>query len=64
MTPGRLDAWTTRRRWFGRLRRPDPDAVAATGAQCLERGVYEVWAPGGELTEDRMVDLPYPARHE
>ena len=47
-----------------RLRRPDPHAVAATGAQCLERGVYEVWAPGGELTEDRVVDLPYPARHE
>ncbi|MEH0823725.1 hypothetical protein V6U84_26530, partial [Micromonospora sp. CPCC 205714] len=47
-----------------RLRRPDPDAVAATGAQCLERGVYEVWAPGGELTDDRVVDLPYPARHE
>ncbi|MET9298333.1 hypothetical protein ABZX66_03340 [Micromonospora aurantiaca] len=47
-----------------RLRRPDPDGVAATGAQCLERGVYEVWAPGAELTDDRVVDLPYPARHE
>ncbi|GAB3065911.1 hypothetical protein [Micromonospora schwarzwaldensis] len=45
-----------------RLRRPDPDAVAVTGAQCHERGVYEVWAPGGELTEDRVVDLPYPRR--
>ncbi|MEU4791740.1 hypothetical protein AB0F95_18730 [Micromonospora tulbaghiae] len=41
-----------------------PGAVAAIGAQCLERGVYEVWAPGAELTDDRVVDLPYPAGHE
>ncbi|MDG4803033.1 hypothetical protein [Micromonospora sp. WMMD980] len=47
-----------------RLRRPDPDAVALTGAQCHERGVYEVWAPGAELTDDRVVDLPYPGPHE
>ncbi|MFI5833879.1 hypothetical protein ACIA5A_09410 [Micromonospora sp. NPDC051300] len=43
-----------------RLRRPDPDAVALTGAQCHERGVYEVWAPGAEVADDRVVDLPYP----
>ncbi|SCE76068.1 hypothetical protein [Micromonospora mirobrigensis] len=43
-----------------RLRRPDPDAVAVTGAQCHERGVYEAWAPAAELAEDRVVDLPYP----
>ncbi|MEV5768615.1 hypothetical protein AB0L34_29160 [Micromonospora sp. NPDC052213] len=42
-----------------RLRRPDPDAVAETGAQCQERGVYEAWAPAAEVTEDRVVDLPY-----
>lgn len=42
-----------------RLRRPDPDAVAVTGAQCHERGVYETWAPGAEVTDDRVVDLPY-----
>ncbi|WP_307868520.1 hypothetical protein [Micromonospora sp. C95] len=42
-----------------RLRRPDPDAVAATGAQCQERGVYETWAPGGEVTDDQVVDHPY-----
>ncbi|MEH1100417.1 hypothetical protein [Micromonospora sp. CPCC 205561] len=42
-----------------RLRRPDPDAVAETGAQCQERGVYETWAPGAEVTDDRVVDLPY-----
>ncbi|SBT54448.1 hypothetical protein GA0070621_5433 [Micromonospora narathiwatensis] len=43
-----------------RLRRPDPDAVVATGAQCHERGVYETWAPGAEVTDDQVVDLPYP----
>ncbi|SCL55745.1 hypothetical protein GA0070606_2491 [Micromonospora citrea] len=42
-----------------RLRRPDPDAVAETGAQCQERGVYEAWAPAAEVTDDRIVDLPY-----
>ncbi|WP_341718939.1 hypothetical protein QQG74_03980 [Micromonospora sp. FIMYZ51] len=42
-----------------RLRRPDPDAVAATGAQCHERGVYETWAPGGEVVDDQIVDQPY-----
>ncbi|KXK59123.1 hypothetical protein AWW66_25900 [Micromonospora rosaria] len=42
-----------------RLCRPDPDTVAATGAQCHERGVYEVWAPATEVTDDRIVDLPY-----
>ncbi|WBB72925.1 hypothetical protein O7602_25035 [Micromonospora sp. WMMD1128] len=47
-----------------RLRRPDPDAVAVTGAQCHERGVYEVWAPAAELTDDRVVDLPYPRHHD
>ncbi|MFJ8576868.1 hypothetical protein [Micromonospora sp. NPDC093277] len=43
-----------------RLRRPDPDAMAATGAQCHERGVYETWAPGAEVTDDQVADLPYP----
>ncbi|MCX4474478.1 hypothetical protein OOK41_29920 [Micromonospora sp. NBC_01655] len=43
-----------------RLTRPDPDAVVATGAQCQERGVYETWAPATEVTDDRMVDVPYP----
>ncbi|PZF99168.1 hypothetical protein [Micromonospora deserti] len=42
-----------------RLRRPDPDAVATTGAQCQERGVYETWAPGPEVTDDQVVDHPY-----
>ncbi|XTZ13997.1 hypothetical protein ACQSSU_21110 [Micromonospora echinospora] len=43
-----------------RLCRPGPEAVAATGAQCHERGVYETWAPATDVTDDRIVDLPYP----
>ncbi|MEV1329093.1 hypothetical protein AB0J20_05900 [Micromonospora costi] len=42
-----------------RLRRPDPDTVAVTGAQCHDRGVYETWAPGAEVTDDQVVDFPY-----
>ncbi|MEW2473404.1 hypothetical protein AB0875_06380 [Micromonospora gifhornensis] len=42
-----------------RLRHPNPDAVAVTGAQCHERGVYETWAPGSEVTDDRVIDHPY-----
>ncbi|SCL27062.1 hypothetical protein GA0070616_3427 [Micromonospora nigra] len=42
-----------------RLRRPGPETVAATGAQCHERGVYETWAPATEVTDDRVLDLPY-----
>jgi hypothetical protein len=44
-----------------RLRICAPDAVnvAATGAQCHERGVYEAWAPVGEVTDVHDVDIPY-----
>ncbi|WP_233196877.1 hypothetical protein [Verrucosispora sp. ts21] len=42
-----------------RLRHPNPDAVDVTGAQCHERGVYETWVPGNEVTDDRVVDHPY-----
>lgn len=42
-----------------RLCRPGPEAVATTGAQCHERGVYETWAPGVEVTDDRVVDHAY-----
>ncbi|MGK5738240.1 hypothetical protein [Micromonospora sp. URMC 103] len=42
-----------------RLRRPDPETVAVTGAQCHDRGVYETWAPGAEVTDDQVVNLPY-----
>lgn len=42
-----------------RLCRPDPDSVAALGAQCYERGVYEAWAPAAEITDHRMVNIEY-----
>ncbi|RKR88644.1 hypothetical protein BDK92_2973 [Micromonospora pisi] len=42
-----------------RLCRPNPDSIATCGAQCYERGVYESWAPAQEITDDRMIDLPY-----
>jgi hypothetical protein len=42
-----------------RLVRPDADAVAAVGARCYERGVYEVWAPVRELTDHHIAELPY-----
>ncbi|WBB70990.1 hypothetical protein [Micromonospora sp. WMMD812] len=42
-----------------RLRRPDPDAVAVTAAQCHDRGIYEVWAPGAEVTNDEVTHVPY-----
>ena len=43
-----------------RLCRPDPDSIARLGAQCYERGVYETWAPTVDVTDDRIVDIPYP----
>ncbi len=42
-----------------RLIRPDADAVSATGARCYERGVYESWAPMGELRDHHIADIPY-----
>lgn len=42
-----------------RLVRPDGDSLAATGARCYERGVYESWAPMGELADHHIADIPY-----
>ena len=42
-----------------RLVRPDGDSLNATGARCYERGVYESWAPMGELTDHHIADIPY-----
>ncbi|MDG4768070.1 hypothetical protein O7632_28855 [Solwaraspora sp. WMMD406] len=42
-----------------RLCHPTPEAVAGLGAQCYERGVYEVWAPTAEITDEGPTDLPY-----
>jgi hypothetical protein len=55
-------AWVLQRddRWARlRLVRPDIDQVNATGARCYERGVYEAWAPMGELADHHIVDIPY-----
>ena len=42
-----------------RLARPDGDAVAKLGAGCVERGIYEVWAPRAETTQTRGLDTWY-----
>ena len=42
-----------------RLCRPDPESVARLGAQCYERGVYETWAPLGEVVDRQLVDNRY-----
>ncbi|GAA1884665.1 hypothetical protein [Asanoa iriomotensis] len=42
-----------------RLCRPDPESVARLGAQCYERGVYETWAPLGEVTDRQVIDNRY-----
>ena len=46
---------------WARLRviRPDADTIAATGARCYERGVYESWAPLRELVDHHISDIPY-----
>lgn len=44
-----------------RLCFPSPENIAALGAQCYERGVYEAWAPVADVTDDRLVEVPYPA---
>ncbi len=50
----RDDAWARLR-----LIRPDVDALSATGARGYERGVYESWAPLGELSDHHIADIPY-----
>jgi hypothetical protein len=42
-----------------RLVRPESAAVVRTGATCVERGVYEVWAPSGDVTDGQQVEIPY-----
>jgi hypothetical protein len=42
-----------------RLCRPDVETVTALAAQCVERGVYETWAPAAEATDVRDVDTLY-----
>jgi hypothetical protein len=58
----RVPCWVLQRddRW-ARLRviQPDGDAMAATGARCYERGVYETWAPLAELVDHHITDISY-----
>ena len=57
-----VPCWVLQRddRWARlRLVRPDADALAATGARCYERGVYEAWAPELPTTHP---DAPTPDR--
>jgi hypothetical protein len=57
-----VPCWVLQRddRW-ARLRiiRPDGDALGVTGARCYERGVYEAWAPLGELADHHITDIQY-----
>ena len=50
--------------WRLRLCRPDRATASMVGAQCVERGVYEVWAPASEAGPGREVDQPYPVSAE
>jgi hypothetical protein len=45
-----------------RLIRPDAESVAATRASCVERGVYEVWAPRYDVTDGWAIDTWYDIR--
>jgi hypothetical protein len=42
-----------------RLCRPDMDSGPRLGAQCLERGVYEIWTPASEVTERVEAEVTY-----
>jgi hypothetical protein len=43
-----------------RLERPDVESAATAGASCVERAVYECWAPRAELEDPRTVTVDYP----
>lgn len=42
-----------------RLIAPDSDAVSDLGATCVERGIYEAWAPVSEITDRSDQWTPY-----
>lgn len=46
-----------------RLTQPDIEAIMATDATCVERGVYECWAPRAELEHPHTVITNYPEDH-
>jgi hypothetical protein len=41
-----------------RLIRPEPGSIGTLGATCAERGVYEAWAPAGEITHRAELRVP------
>jgi hypothetical protein len=41
------------------LPNPSRESVAATGATCIERGIYEVWAAATEVTVQHSTDIRY-----
>jgi hypothetical protein len=43
-----------------RLVRPNVEALERTGAVCIERGIYEAWAPAGEAIRDGEIVVLYP----
>jgi hypothetical protein len=43
-----------------RLVRPDPEVVARIGATCVERGIYETWAPAAQVSGRQEVEVDYP----
>ncbi|THV43268.1 hypothetical protein [Glycomyces buryatensis] len=43
-----------------RLASPDVESVANTGAACIERAVYECWAPRAELQDPQTIWVDYP----
>lgn len=42
-----------------RLVRPDIESITQLGAGCIERGIYEAWAPRTQLAGYREVDVEY-----
>ena len=42
-----------------RIIQPDNDALSDLGATCVERGVYEAWAPAAEITERSDIWVSY-----
>jgi hypothetical protein len=38
---------------------PDAASIAITGSQCVERGIYEVWAPVPEIADVQDIDITY-----
>jgi hypothetical protein len=40
--------------------RPDGENIARLAAHCIERGIYETWAPASDASDVREIDIQYP----